>query len=144
MLVFTVNRRDSSLDGSTSFSYSSSKTLLLSSYHHPLLPTPVKQLGSRLTVFAGHSGEKRNEKKKELTYLIFTVLMSILFPWVLVSQRVHLDALLTAERRCDSDRSASLCRVWRHWCNCVEMVVCSTSCYLFKCYGNITLLAISA
>lgn len=94
-------------------------------------------------MFAGHS-EKKKEKKTELTYLIFTVMMSILFLWVLVSQRVHLDALLTAGRRWDLDRGAGLRPVWRRRCNCVEMVVCSTSCYLFKCYGNITLLAISA
>lgn len=92
------------------FFYSSSKKwLLLSSYDTPQPPPPpppppppipVKQLGSRLTVFAGHS--------ETITYLIFTVMMSILLLWVLVSQRVHLDALLTAERRRDLDQGAIL------------------------------------
>ena len=31
-----------------------------------------------------------------------------------------------------------------HWCNCVEMAVCPTSCYLFNANGNITPLAISS
>lgn len=85
----------------------------------------------------------------KIMYLIFTVMMSILFLSVLVSQHVNLDALLIAERWYDFYRCVFLNRsrrlghiVW-HWCNCMEMAVCSTSCYLFKCYGNITLLAIS-
>lgn len=60
-----------------------------------VLPSlPVKQLEIRLTVFVGHS----EKKKKKITYLIFTVMMSILFLSVLVSQHVNLDALLIAER----------------------------------------------
>lgn len=60
---------------------------------HPFYSFPVKQLEIRLTVFVGHS------EKKKITYLIFTVMMSILFLSVLVSQHVNLDALLIAERR---------------------------------------------
>lgn len=79
---------------------------------------PVKQLEIRLTVFVGHS--------KKHMYLIFTVMMSILFLSVLVSQRVNLDALfLIAERQgssCRRERSRSFSISLEHWCNCVEMV----------------------
>lgn len=52
----------------------------------PFLLITCKEI--RLTVFVGHS---------EIMYLIFTVMMSILFLSVLVSQHVNLDALFIAE-----------------------------------------------
>lgn len=116
------------------FYSSSSKSLLFLPTTPPpfLRPVPVKHLGSRLTVFAGHS---ENHLLDIYCYDVNIVPMGA--------------GLTTCTSGCTFVSGAP---VWLgsarhtawHWCNCMEMVACSTSCYLFKCYGNITLLAISA
>ena len=101
-------------------------------------------------MFVGHS-----EKEKKIMYLIFTVMMSILFFGAgLTTCTNNLDALLASRTLVwywALDKCASAGWQWAraavlfwHWCNCVEMAVCPTSCYLFNANGNITPLAISS
>ena len=83
-------------------------------------------------------------------YLIFTVMMSILFLSVLVSQHVNLDALLIAERWYDFFKTfvPQLKQEARPYLRDTGVIVWKWPCVLplvtcLKCYGNITLLAIS-
>lgn len=109
---------------------------LTNSLCYPFYSLPVKQLEIRLTVFVGHSeNHVLDIYCYDVIVLIGAGLTTCKFGCTFDSRTFYRCVFLS--------QSGRLGHIARHWCNCMEMAVCSTSCYLFKCYGNITLLAIS-
>lgn len=104
---------------------------------YPLEWFPLKQLEIRLTVFAGHS---ENHVLDIYCYDVNIVLIGAGLTTCKFGCTFDSRVLVYT---CFSNQSRRLGHITWHWCNCMEMAVCSTSCYLFKCNGNITLLAIS-